>query len=340
MTQNPNNLDIIASGQVATIVNRHSTNPHICIWNSKTNEQWILPALHKRAIRTLAFSTCGTYLASVGNDNSQEMIIWDWQNKSKISSCKTISLPKKVFQIVWSNNNQEIMLVGMKSLILFNFNNNKVTKHNKSIKLRKLYKKQSIYSVISISSHEYIICNKDGTIYIIKNGQAIKQIQVSKASCFAMAYNANTSRYIIGTKDGTLDVYNSKTHEEIVKHDQKFDTSIRAIAITPKGRYIIGTKSGCIYYLKNINKSPKLLVKGHYDGELWALDTDPNNHGYFATAGEDNAINLWHAPSHKFLTSGIISNKKGKRSKSDTLASTTSTYLHGNVLELAHFHQI
>ena len=118
VTQNPNNLDIIASGQVATIVNRHSTNPHICIWNSKTNEQWILPALHKRAIRTLAFSTCGTYLASVGNDNSQEMIIWDWQNKSKICSCKTISLPKKVFQIVW-NSDHEIMLVGMKTILYF-----------------------------------------------------------------------------------------------------------------------------------------------------------------------------------------------------------------------------
>ena len=73
------------------------------------------------------------------------------------------------------------------------------------------------------------------------------------------------------------------------------------------------------------DNSVNVIVTGHFNGELWALDTDPNQNNIFVTAGEDNSINLWDASSHKLLTSGIISNKKGKRSKSDTLASTTST---------------
>jgi len=34
MAQHPKNPDIIATGQVATVVNRRATAPHICVFNS------------------------------------------------------------------------------------------------------------------------------------------------------------------------------------------------------------------------------------------------------------------------------------------------------------------
>jgi WD40 repeat protein len=99
---------------------------------------------------------------------------------------------------------------------------------------------------------------------------------------------------------------------------------VRAIAVSESG-IVVGTQKGSIFKLDTPESDPRMLVTGHFDGELWGLCADPTNAGYFATAGEDNQIMLWHADSKRFLASCTISDKKVKSRKRKT-ASTTSKH--------------
>jgi WD40 repeat protein len=71
-----------------------------------------------------------------------------------------------------------------------------------------------------------------------------------------------------------------------------------------------------------------LLVKGHFDGELWGLDTDPNHPQYFATAGEDNKLFIWDAQQHVHFLELPLSELDGKRSLRNRASSTTSEPSH------------
>jgi lipoxygenase homology domain-containing protein 1 len=65
LAQCAGNIDLFASGQVATIVNGRATPPHICIWNGKTMQQLVkIAGAGQRAIRALGFSPSGAFLAS------------------------------------------------------------------------------------------------------------------------------------------------------------------------------------------------------------------------------------------------------------------------------------
>jgi WD40 repeat protein len=108
LAQHPTRADVIATGQVASIVDGHSANPYddiftrishfdefsvmgpwsvstnrstsplfclscasyICVYDWSSKQCWQLPALHQRRVCALAFSADGKYLASAGTFQS------------------------------------------------------------------------------------------------------------------------------------------------------------------------------------------------------------------------------------------------------------------------------
>ena len=60
-----------------------SKKPFICVTNVATGETTRLPALHGGAVRCVAFSKDGQYLASVGADNNNTLMIWDCRPAAK-----------------------------------------------------------------------------------------------------------------------------------------------------------------------------------------------------------------------------------------------------------------
>jgi len=93
LTQNNNELDIVATGQVATVVNGKKQYPHICIHNTVTGEEWKIKKAGEEKIKQLAFSPCGQYLAST---DATDMTIWDWKTGKKTGICRMHTEPNQM----------------------------------------------------------------------------------------------------------------------------------------------------------------------------------------------------------------------------------------------------
>lgn len=78
LASNPTDKDWMVSGQNATIENGRSTAPHVCVWNSLDFSQCFTLKLPEgaRAVRSVAFSPDGRYVAAVANDDSHMISIW------------------------------------------------------------------------------------------------------------------------------------------------------------------------------------------------------------------------------------------------------------------------
>ncbi len=101
LAQSPKDPDMLATGQVASIVNKKATPPTICVWNSRTLETWEIKNAGQRAVRSVAFNMDGTLLASVAADNENSVTVWDLRTKTKVATEKGDT--NKICQVRWSN---------------------------------------------------------------------------------------------------------------------------------------------------------------------------------------------------------------------------------------------
>ncbi len=59
--------------------------PYIALWNEQTGAEEGRIVHHERGIIALAFSPDGKYLASIGEDDSHTMAIWNWEETKSAS---------------------------------------------------------------------------------------------------------------------------------------------------------------------------------------------------------------------------------------------------------------
>merc|ERR1711959_837996 len=69
----------IATGQLGK-------HPVVLVWDSITLELKATLRGHKRGVTTLNFSASGNTVVSVGQDDNQTVILWDWANEKQIDS--------------------------------------------------------------------------------------------------------------------------------------------------------------------------------------------------------------------------------------------------------------
>jgi len=319
LVQNPADPDIIASGQVATIVDRKATLPHICIHNSVTGEEWILKDAHKRAVRTLGFSADGKYLASVGDDDQQTVTVWDWKKGKKIISEKGDT--NKIYEIQWSHvKEDEFVTVGKRHVYFWTFDGKKVKKTRGKLGSFE----QQDYPCVGFSEKGYAcLGTKDGHIYIFVNGVAKKKFKVHKGAVHTVDWWPGG--LVSGGKDGNIVILDKK-----VKPIQKIQAPKKIQSIYVSGKnLLIGTGNASIYEIKGFTSGKAFLpapaVSGHFDGEVWSVSFNPEGNT-MVSVGEENMVAIWDLTSHRLLTSFPINEKKGKRLKKGAKASTMSKH--------------
>jgi WD40 repeat protein/Ca2+-binding EF-hand superfamily protein len=317
LAQNPAMLDIVATGQTATIVDRRSRNPYVCIWNSRTNDSWQLPAIHKRAVRVVAFSTSGKYLASIGNDDRQKIIIWDWQNSAAVADKDTEGLPNKLFACAWRNDT-EFVTAGRKHLYFWEFSYGRLRKRSASYTSE--CPRQTFLSVAWTSRGYCLAGGLNGDIYLLVGGKAKKKISSHSRAVFSIFVTRSDS-FVTGSKDQKVVIHGADLRSERVI---TLEAPVQTVHVQGT-RLMIGTQHAEILETSiATERKLTLLVKGHHDGELWGLDTDPNTPSFFATAGEDNKLFIWDAHNHAHFAVLPISDATGRRARRNRASSTTS----------------
>jgi len=204
LAQHPLDSDIVVTGQVATIVNRRGTDPHICIWNSGTGENWKIPGAHKRAVRTVCFSPDGEMVVSVGGDDKFTCKVWDWKNEELLASTATSN--SKIFHAKWNPvNRNEFALVGNKVLWFMDYNDGVLSKS------RGVFgsEKREVLFALCFSPKGYLLtAGTSGTVYIWVGRQIKASRKVHKGSIYALEMVEDT--IISGGRDGFIKVLDKK----------------------------------------------------------------------------------------------------------------------------------
>lgn len=326
LAQNPANIDIVASGQVATIDDsKRSVDPHICIFDSTDPSQvWKIPNAHKRAVRTLAFSRDGKYLASVGEDDRHTIKVWDWKNQSLLAEMKGDT--NEIYHICWSNKKDgEFTTVGNKHVYFWTFSGSSLTK--KKGQLQGKYPWQRFYSVAYSESGYACVGNYSGEIYVFVGCRVRKAFsgfhaEKGKGKVFCIATHENG--LVSGGSDKKVNIFNSKM--QLLKQ-LSFPGKVKSVHIRGND-LLVGTSWSSIYEVRDFMGNASGMnpvTKGHWAGELWPIAFSPDA-SKFVTAGEDNKVLLWDVASHSLLKEVVISTKKGRLNKRYSRAATTSPY--------------
>jgi len=318
LAQNPANRDIIATGQVATINEGKATHPHVCVFNSVTGQQWVLKSDGKnlrRAVRTVAFSADGKYLATVGSDDNQMVTVWDWEKKVALASEKGGT--DKIFQAKWNHvagKQSEFCTVGVKHVFTWTFDGAKLK--GKRSSLGGKYALQTFYSIAYSEKGAACVGARDGSIYAFVDG-VCKAVVANAHAGGVLSVDYFAEGLVSGGEDGKVIVFDKNLK---VKQSLQFPGgAVRAVYVSG-GNLVVGVSTCEIFHVNNfkeakIDAATEPVVRGHFDGELWGLARSPTDPSAITTASEDNRLYTWNLKTHKFVRSGQINPKAGVKPK-------------------------
>ena len=359
LAQNPADRDWIVTGQNAGIENGHSTAPFVCVWNSNepVSECYTmkLPA-NARAVRSVAFSPDGEFIAAVSNDDNHTVTIFDWRKSAVVASVAGDKNP--IFQVRWNHvmiggtqNVYELVTVGKNHACFYTFDSTAKSLKSKRITLGGAFPIQTYNSVTFSERGHACLGGFNGNIVICKqgsNGTASKAIPVTAtaASGSKATSAASGKKATVAPKVFSLDTYQGGivaglSNKTIVQFDSTlaickvFQLNSKVTSVHVHGKdLLVGTQRADIYFLKNaldpsveggsIEGRFEPIVSGHSDGELWAQAVFKDGKR-MVTVGEDNSIIMWDIAAHKILARGVVNPKAGKAPVVKK-ASTTSTY--------------
>lgn len=135
-------------------------------------------------------------------------------------------------------------------------------------------------------------------------GTASKPIDAHETKVSSLAFNSKTKLLYSGGADGLIKSWTSTGGSLTLKSvvidlnaATKFKPGILSIDFHPKDdTMLVGTVASEIYEVKG--STAKLMLNGHFEGELWGAATAPNG-TRFVTSGDDKTIRIWDFVSHE-----------------------------------------
>jgi len=328
----PDMRDWMVSGQNATLDARgRSTSPHVCVWDSSDpegGECFTLPLpAGSRAVRTVAFSPCGHFIAAAANDDQHTVSIWDWRARKQLAEAK--GGPNAILQIKFSPTNSghsyELFSVGVKHAQVWQWEKGSASLKGKRVALSAGgFALQTWNCVTFTSTGSALIGGNDGTMLLVKAGSGAASKSYPSTAAGAKASKvwslcSYDGGVVAGLSNHSVTVFDNKLSP---LKSFSFDFGVTAVWASHDSKdLLVGTQGGQVYEMTgaldaevqggSVQGRFKPLSHGHMDGELWAAAQSPDGRRAW-TAGEDNQLLAWDLQSHELLARTVISDKKAR----------------------------
>ena len=321
--------NICATGQVGDA-------PIIVVWDVNTQQtKSTLSGFHQGGVSLLQFNSDGKLLLSIGLDDQNSIAIYNWDQKSCVTTAKVGMGMVKAACFV----GEKIITGGDGFLKIWTMNGNNLSCQNGN------YSKEgsgdgwmegmSVMCVEPLDENFCLATGINGEVVVWQNGKAPNVDGASvwvrggfrhEESVDALYTNTRTKVVVTGDKDGVVAIWKWDTkecHLRLCKvfrlKDLGFDLSsmnIRSVCMMNDDELLVGTggseivevKSagicnfstfeGAIMWPKDIRFT--VISEGHYEKEVWGLAVHPGKEE-FVTAGDDNVLRLWNTISKDCL---------------------------------------
>ncbi|XP_037543112.1 echinoderm microtubule-associated protein-like 6 isoform X2 [Nematolebias whitei] len=286
---------LVATGQVGM-------NPYVCVWDSFTVQTVsFLRDGHTHGIACLAFSADGQRLASVGLDAKNTVCVWEWKRGKVLASATGHS--DRIFDICWDPFQQNrLVSCGVKHIKFWSLCGNALTPK------RGIFGKtgdlQTILCVASAKDDITYSGALNGDIYVWKGLNLMRTIQSAHGAGIFSMYSCEEG-FATGGRDSCIRLWDVDfkpiTKIDLREAEQGYKgLSIRSVCWRAD-RILAGTQDSEIFEVMVRDRDkPLLIMQGHSEGELWALDVHPKK-ALAVTGSDDCSVRLWSLVDHALI---------------------------------------
>ncbi|XP_033874936.2 echinoderm microtubule-associated protein-like 6 isoform X2 [Acipenser ruthenus] len=285
----------VATGQVGK-------DPYICVWDTYNVQTIsILKDMHTHGVACLAFDLDGQRLASVGLDAKNMVCVWDWK-KGKVLATAT-GHSDRIFDIAWDPYQQNrLVSCGVKHIKFWALCGNALTPK------RGIFGKTGdLQTILCLASAKDDITYSgalNGDIYVWKGLNLVRTIQGAHGAGIFSMY-ACEEGFATGGRDGCIRLWDTDfkpiTKIDLRETEQGYKgLSIRSVC-WKADRILAGTQDSEIFeVMVRERDKPLLIMQGHCEGELWALDLHPKK-PLAVTGSDDRSVRLWSLADHALI---------------------------------------
>lgn len=264
----------------------------IIVWDLQTMKMKYELNLHKAKVQSLAFSPNGAYLASLGGEDDNKLILWDLATGDAICGSSAANDSAKV--VKFFNNDSERMVSAGK----YHIRTWKIERANRKMrptdcKLGAI--KRVVHTVVLDAEDAYIYAGtlSGDVICINAEKQMFKGIGPRKKpfGCGVQVMELTKSGdLLIASGDGTIALMSSARLN--VRRRKKIEGKITSIQFEEKKEhFFIGTQQCSIYCVALSDFEHELRSSAHYK-PVHAVAFPPNFSNLFVTAAND--IRVWN----------------------------------------------
>uniref|UniRef100_A0A8C1S5M0 EMAP like 6 n=1 Tax=Cyprinus carpio TaxID=7962 RepID=A0A8C1S5M0_CYPCA len=285
----------VATGQVGK-------DPYICVWDSYAlTTVSILRDVHTHGVACLAFDADGQRLASVGLDAKNTVCVWDWKKGRVLATATGHS--DRIFDISWDPFlPHRLVSCGVKHIKFWTLCGNALTPK------RGIFGKtgdlQTILCLATAKDEVTYSGALNGDIYVWKGLNLTRTIQAAHgAGIFSM--HSCEEGFATGGRDGCVRLWDVDfkpiTKIDLREAEQGYKgLSIRSVCWRAD-RILAGTQDSEIFEVMVRDRDkPLLIMQGHSEGELWALDLHPKQ-PLAVTGSDDRSVRLWSLSEHTLI---------------------------------------
>ncbi|KAM6977453.1 echinoderm microtubule-associated protein-like 6 [Aplochiton taeniatus] len=285
----------VATGQVGK-------EPYICVWDTYAMQTVsILRDVHTHGVACLTFDSDGQRLASVGLDARNTVCVWDWKKGRVLATASGHS--DRVFDLAWDPFQANRMVsCGVKHIKFWTLCGNALTPR------RGIFGKTGdLQTILCLSTAKDEVTYSgalNGDIYVWRGLSLTHTVQAAHGSgIFSM--HACEEGFATGGRDGCVRLWDSDfkpiTKIDLRETEQGYKgLSVRSVC-WKADRILLGTQDSEIFeVMVRERDKPVLLMQGHSEGELWALDLHPKQ-PVAVTGSDDRSVRLWSLAEHTLL---------------------------------------
>jgi WD40 repeat protein/Ca2+-binding EF-hand superfamily protein len=286
--------DYVATGQIGH-------KPIINIWDCKTMETMdIIVGQLQKGISNLDFSKSGKYLAGVAMNDDHDIAVYDVSDIRKpklFASGKGVKDTVLHMKFKVDGNENQLLLATQKELYCADFNKT-------GIRVSKVSgwgsaERQACLSIGFLKGCDALVGLVKGDIAVVRGKSIGSFFKAHNGAVFAMTNDSQLIRLLTGGADGKIMIWDEafKKIGEINMMEERLNLTapkLRALSFNEETNKILaGTRSGdLVEVVLNQPGKGRVLLRGHFDYELWGLTTHPNKEEYL-TVGEDCLLGKW-----------------------------------------------
>lgn len=318
-------LDITADRKTV-VTGQVGNKPSVHVWSAENAEkvgQFELPA-GSRGISAVSISPCARYVATVDLHNDHRITIYNIVRQKQLLHMNGGT--DKILDVAWSKRADDLRFGAVSPKTITFFHPADVTKRLKQPGV--MGRTTQSTNLTSMAFDEEGWCysgGENGQIHVWNDTcQVVKAIKAHSAAITGIT--ACEGKLISGGKDKRIAIITAEGGNFKLEKFIDFSSSFPKALDFFRGNLLVGLRNGSIAEFKDVlkteNPAENVVMKSHFEGEIWGLELVPDQNKVI-TCADDNQIMVFDYETKSFDRKGTVSGHKS--ADKDKLKKATSS---------------